>query len=325
MMFEFTLTVDDLDFLGKDLVRPECVLCTRNGAVFVADGRGGVVRIAPDGSQQAFLATDRKMLPNGIAVQADGTFLLADLGAGSETGGIVRLARDGTTTDVLTQVDGVDLPPSNYVLADAKGRVWLTVSTRLSPRYLGYRADADDGFIVLLDDGHARIVADGLGFTNEVQTDPSGDWLYVNETFGRRLSRLRIGDDGTLGPRETVTEFGHGVYPDGLTFDCEGGVWITSVVSNRIIRVAPDGSQHVVLEDCDDDFLDEVEAAYAADTMGQAQVSTVKSRVLRNISSLAFGGDDLKTVYVGNLLGDTLATFRSPIAGLVQAHWSFDI
>jgi sugar lactone lactonase YvrE len=324
-MFDFTLTVDDLEFIGKDLVRPECVLCTRNGAVFVADGRGGVVRITPDGSQQAFLATDRPLMPNGIALQADGSFLLADLGTETGTGGIVRLARDGTTTDVLTQVDGVDLPPSNYVLADAKGRIWLTVSTRLSPRFLGYRASADDGFIVLLDDKGARIVADGLGYTNEVQIDPSGEWLYVNETFGRRLSRLRIGDDGSLGEPETVTEFGHGVFPDGLTFDADGGVWITSVVSNRVIRVVADGSQHVVLEDSDAGYLDEVEKAYADDAMGRQHVESVRSRVLRNISSLAFGGDDLKTVYVGNLLGDTLATFRSPIAGLEQAHWSFDV
>jgi sugar lactone lactonase YvrE len=46
-----------------------------------------------------------------------------------------------------------------------------------------------DGFIVRVDDAGARIVADGLGYTNEVQLDPSGERLYVNETFGRRLSR----------------------------------------------------------------------------------------------------------------------------------------
>ena len=38
---------------------------------------------------------------------------------------------------------------------------------------------------------------------------------------------------GALGPRETVTEYGHGVYPDGLEFDAEGGFWVTSIVSNR--------------------------------------------------------------------------------------------
>jgi len=35
---------------------------------------------------------------------------------------------------------------------------------------------------------------------------------------------------------------------------------------------------------------------------------------LKNIASVSFGGADLKTVYLGNLAGDRIATFRSPIA-----------
>ena len=30
---------------------------------------------------------------------------------------------------------------------------------------------------------------------------------------------------------------------------------------------------------------------------------------------------DLKTVYLGSLMGHTLPTFRSPVAGLPMAHW----
>src|SRR3546814_6733080 len=48
----------------------------------------------------------------------------------------------------------------------------------------------------------ARIVADGLGYANEVKIDPSGAYLYANETMARRLSRWRL-TSGRLGPRET--------------------------------------------------------------------------------------------------------------------------
>ena len=41
---------------------------------------------------------------------------------------------------------------------------------------------------------------------------------------------------------ETVTQFGAGDFPDGLAFDEEGHAWVVSIVSNRLIRVAPDGS-----------------------------------------------------------------------------------
>jgi hypothetical protein len=58
--------------------------------------------------------------------------------------------------------------------------------------------------------------------------------------------------------------------------------------------------------------------------MNRPHLDTIISRRLRNISSLAFGGKDLKTVYLGCLLGDSLATFRSPVAGRPPVHWLFD-
>ena len=314
------LGLDDLTFVGRGLKRPECVLCTEGGHVFAADWEGGVTRIAPDGAQTRILARDADWLrPNGIALGRDGSFLLAHLG--DEAGGVFRLDRDGALTPLLTELEGAPLPPTNYVLEDARGRLWITVSTRLQPRSLGYRADVADGFIVLLDDRGARVVADGLGYTNELQFDAEGRHLYVNETFGRRLSRFRVAADGALSDRETVAAFGPGTFPDGLAFDAEGAVWIASIVSNRVIRVAPDGRQEVVLEDSDPTHLAWVEAAYQAGELGRPHLDRVESRRLRNISSLAFGGPDLKTLYLGCLLGDSLASLRAPVAGRPPLHW----
>jgi len=322
-MTPLSISLRDIAFFGNGLNRPECVLCTAKGYIYCADWRGGVTRLDPDGRRKAFLATDAEIdiRPNGIALCRDGSFLLANLG---DDGGLYRLRRTGALETVLTAVDGFRLPPANFVLVDANDRIWLTVSTRRTPRALGYRPDVADGFIVLQDRRGARIVADGLGYTNEVQIDATGQWLYVNETFGRRLSRFRISTEGSLGGRETVAEFGPGTYPDGLTFDAEGGIWITSIVSNRIIRISPEGPQHVVLEDSDPEHVATAEKAFCKGTMGRRHLDNIKSRQLRNVSSLAFGGSDLKTVYLGCLLGDSLATFRSPVAGRPPAHWFFD-
>jgi sugar lactone lactonase YvrE len=135
---------------------------------------------------------------------------------------------------------GGPLPPSNFVISDGAGGLWLTISTRRVPRALGYRKDVDDGFIVhIAADGPARIAADGLGYTNECMVHPSGKWLYVNETFVRRLSRFELLGPGKLGRRETVCEFGAGTFPDGLAFDVDGNAWVTSIVSNRVVRVSP--------------------------------------------------------------------------------------
>jgi hypothetical protein len=221
------------------------------------------------------------------------------------------------------RVDGIDLPPTNFVVEDAQGRFWVTVSTRLQPRALGYRRSCNDGFIVRVDARGAAIVADGLGYTNEVAVDPSGQWLYVNETFARRLSRFALREDGSLGAKEVVTEFGAGTFPDGLAFDEDGHVWVVSIVSNRLIRVAPDGTPTLWLEDADAAHLARVEAAYDAGTMGRPELDGIQSRLLRNISSIAFAGADRHTAVLGCLLGDRLATLRLPIAGVAPTHWNY--
>ncbi len=309
---------------GHDLQRPECVLATAGGDIYTADWRGGVAHIAPDGSQTLYLGdpVDGEALkPNGIAMLKDGSFLVTHLGA--DRGGVFRLARDGQVRPFLQSVQGRDLPPTNFVVEDGEGRFWITVSTRLSPRALGYRKSCNDGFVVVMDGKGARIVADGLGYTNECALDPSGKWLFVNETFTRRLSKFAISEDGGLGPKQVVTEFGAGVFPDGLAFDREGCVWVVSIVSNSVIRVAPDGRQTLWLQDADTDHLAGVEEAYQSDSMGRPHLDGVKSQSLKNISSLAFGGPDLTTGYLGCLLGDRLATLRMPVVGHPPVHWLY--
>jgi sugar lactone lactonase YvrE len=311
-------------FIGSGLVRPECVLTTLAGDIYTADWRGGVAHLRPDGTQALYAgaAPDGSALkPNGIALLRDGGFLLAHLG--NDEGGVFRLQRDGQVRPWLLQADGVDLPPTNFVVEDTAGRFWVTVSTRLKPRALGYRRSCNDGFIVRVDARGAAIVADGLGYTNEVAVHPSGRWLYVNETFARRLSRFALHDDGSLGTKQVITEFGPGTFPDGLAFDEEGQAWVVSIVSNRLIRIAPDGTPTTWLEEADATHLAWVEAAFEAGTMGRPHLDGAPSRSLRNISSIAFAGPDRRTAVLGCLLGERLATLRLPVAGVAPTHWRY--
>jgi hypothetical protein len=260
------------------------------------------------------------MLPNGIAMLSDGSFLLANIG---DEGGIWRLYRDGSIEPFLLEVQGKALPPCNFVMLDSMGRVWITVSTWLQPRAKAYRPDITDGFIVLVDQFGARVVAEGLGYTNEVQLDPEMQWLYVNETFGRRLSRFRVAANGDLHGRETVKEFSAGTYPDGLAFDQMGGVWVVSIVSNRVFRISPDGSCRMILEDSNAEHLELTEQAFQNGAMNKSHLSQIKSSCLKNISSIAFGGPDLSEASLGCLLGNQLAVFRSQWPGVPPVHWNW--
>ncbi len=316
------IALDNLQSLGQGLARPECVLCTSDGVLHVADWRGGVTLIAPDGRQVSVLAKGYfTPKPNGIAILPEGGWLLTHLG--DDDGGVYRLAPDGTLSPELLEVDGAPLPPTNYVHIDGQNRLWITVSTRKQPRSLGYRPDCDDGFIVLVDDAGARIVADGLGYTNECLIHPETGQLFVNETFARRLTRFDVDAAGNLSNKTTIASFGPGTFPDGLTFDAKGGVWITSIVSNRVIRVAPDGTQDIWLEDAPADVLEEVETAFQAGELGRPHLDNSFGQRLKNISSAAFGGPEMKTVFLGCLLGDEIETFQSPIAGLKPFHWDW--
>ncbi|WP_085906911.1 SMP-30/gluconolactonase/LRE family protein [Kiloniella majae] len=322
------IDLDNVEKIGSGLNRPECVLATSNGRLFTADWRGGVGVTEKDGSQWYLLPNDKtlNLKPNGICLLPDGAVLIAHLG--DTVGGVYRIDQDGTTTPFCLEVDGKPLPPSNYVHLDDKGRVWITVSTRKMPRSEGYKPDVKDGFVVLVDsltdNTKARIVADNLGYTNECLVSPDGSKLYVNETFARKLVSFDIAKNGDLSNKTIEAEFGLGTFPDGMTFDTEGGIWITSIVSNRVIRIAPDGSQAVMIEDCNNEHLEWVEAAFLAGEMGRPHLDNAQSKKLKNISSLAFGGPDLKTGYLGCLLDQSIYSFSSSYTGHAPAHWNFE-
>jgi hypothetical protein len=116
------LPVVALEACGRVLRRPECVLATLDGDVYVpewpaaAGARAGVTVVRRDGSQQTWSASaDFDLRPNGIALTPQGDFLIANLG---DDGGIWRMAIDGTVTALLTEIDGVPLPPANFVTID---------------------------------------------------------------------------------------------------------------------------------------------------------------------------------------------------------------
>lgn len=312
---------------GHGLVRPECVLTHASGLLFAADwdGRGGIAVIDPAADRVAKLhARERTVRPNGILVEDGGTVLLAHLG--DTDGGVVRLHPDGACEDVLTEVDGVPLPPTNFVGPGPDGSLYVTVSTRHIPRHAAAHGGAGDGFIVHLPrTGAARIVADGLGYTNECVLDEAGGRLVVNETFGRATSAFHVAPDGSLGPREEVARYGDGLFPDGVALDDEGGLWITSIISNTVLRLAPDGRRQVVLREADADLVDRVERAWGSASLTSDLLGTPHTGRLRNVSSLAFGEPDLRTAYLGTLQGKAIVSFESPFPGRRPAHYDVDV
>ena len=319
--------------LGHDLQRPECILAEADGTIWTADARG-VMRIAPDGGQtlirqqgEAGTAGDRALdaqslimggsLPNGIAFDRDGNIVIANFG----TDAIELMTRDGRSRMLYDRIDGQPLGKTNFVLCDSKGRIWFTVTTREVPWTRSINARTADGYVGLIDEKGIRIVADGFVGTNEIRLDANEEWLYVVETNARRISRLRVAEDGSCSQREIYGPADLGGFPDGFAFDAFGNLWITLILTERLIALTPDGELLTLIDDGNPQALAVYEQHYQAGTTTPELMSACAGTLAPMMASVTFGGPDLCTVYLGSLRGTSLPCFRSPVPGLPLPHW----
>ncbi|MDF7776394.1 SMP-30/gluconolactonase/LRE family protein [Sphingomonas sp. AOB5] len=292
-----------------------------------------MVRIAPDGSQRLILQdidraeggssfVDRYVntqgsLPNGLAFDADGNFLIANFG----TDTLELMTRDGRTRTLLDSIDGRPLGKANFVTRDSKGRLWLTVTTQMVPWTRHVETMSTDGYIALIDDRGVRIVADGLCGTNELRFDPAEEWLYVAETTARKITRFRVGADGDLTHRETYGPSNVGGFCDGIAFDAYGNLWSTLIMADRLIAITPEGDLLTLIDDGDPVGNAALDKAWEEGCVTPELMAGATGTLAPWMASITFGGPDLQTVYLGSLRGSTIPFFRSPVAGQPLIYW----
>lgn len=331
---DFTIDRREIGFVGRDLQRPECILAERDGTLWAADARGGVVRIAADGTQAvvaqtqaahfAGAATEEERfiagtLPNGLAFAASGDLLIANFG----TDRLEVMSRDGATRVLHDAIDGQPIGKVNFVLRDSKGRLWLTVSTRIRNWMQAIDPTVADGYVALVDGKGIRIVADGFRFTNEIRLDAREEWLYIVETTGQCVTRMRVQPDGSLTRREVFgpSKLGKAGFPDGIALDRHGNVWGTLVMSDVIFAITPEGDYVELLDDGDPGASAALERAFRERRVTPELMLAAGGKLAPWFASLTFGGPDLRTCYIGSLRGTRIPYFRSPVAGLPMVHW----
>jgi sugar lactone lactonase YvrE len=322
-------------YVGEDLQRPECILAERDGTLWSADARGGVVRLGADGSQrivaqrssghfqEAGSEATRYLegtLPNGLAFARNGDFLISNFG----TDCLEVMSRDGQSLVLADSIDGEPIGKVNFVLRDSKDRIWITVSTRIKNWMHALRTDLTDGYLARYENGTFRIVADGFGFTNEIRFDAREEFLYVVETTGGHITRLRVDDRGDLAQREVFgpSHLGKGAWPDGIAFDSYGNLWGTLVYSDKLFVLTPQGDMRVLLDEGDPHKVDALEQAFFRNHVTEDVLFATGRGVAPWMASVTFGGPDLQTVYIGSLKGTRIPYFRAPVPGLPMVHWN---
>jgi gluconolactonase len=253
-ILDFGIDPSALAYLGSGLQRPECILAEQDGTLWTADSRGGVVRLRHDGAQEIvtqkisghFAKADSEAsryltgtLPNGLAFARNGDILISNFG----TDRLEVMRRSGESKVLADSIDGEAIGKVNFVLRDSKDRIWITISTRIQNWMHALRPDLPDGYIARYIDGTFRIVATGFHFTNEIRMDAKEEYMYVAETTGGYISRMRLREDGSLGDREIFgpSSLGKGAWPDGIAFDSYGNLWGTCVYSDKLWALTPQG------------------------------------------------------------------------------------
>lgn len=322
-----------IQFVGQELQRPECIVAQPDGTLWAADARGGVMRIDADGSQrllapqqasggevsfeQRYVQSRGASLPNGLALTAEGDFIICNWGLDR----IERLDRQGVVHVLHDNLDGRPLGKTNFPLLDSKGRIWFTVTTTMQPWTDSINSGVLDGYIGVIDEKGIRIVAEGFGGTNEIRFDDNEEWLYVVESNVRRISRLRLNADGTLSDREVYGPSELEGFPDGFAFDSFGNLWVTLVMSDKLIAITPEGDVLTLLDDGNSEATSRLNRHYAAKTLTPEIMAAAGGTLAPWMASLTFGGPDLKTVYLGSLQGSRIPWFRAPVAGQPLIHW----
>ena len=127
-ILDFGIDTSRLQFIGEGLQRPECILAEKNGTLWAADSRGGVVQLCHDGTQKiitqkisehfAGANSEAKRyltgtLPNGLAFAENGDILISNFG----TDRLEIMTRTGESRVLADSIDGEAIGKVNFVLA----------------------------------------------------------------------------------------------------------------------------------------------------------------------------------------------------------------
>ena len=233
------------------------------------------------------------------------------------------MTRDGSTTVLADTIEGEPIGKVNFVLRDSKGRIWITVSTRIKNWMHALRTDLPDGYVARYIDGKFRIVADGFRFTNEIRFDAKEEFLYIVETTGGHISRMRIDEKSNLKDREIFgpSSLGKGAWPDGIAFDSYGNLWGTMVYSDKLFVLTPQGDMRLLLDEGDPQKVDALEKLVERAVVTEDVLFATGRGIAPWMASVTFGGPDLQTAYIGSLRGKHIPFFRAPVPGLPMVHW----
>src|SRR5882724_7706176 len=154
----------------------------------------------------------------------------------------------------------------NDLTTDAAGRIYVG---SLAYRVFGGEPPKPGHLHVIDLDGSMRTLSVGVMLTNGLGFSPDGKRLYHSDARAPLVRVYDVSLDGSVGPWRMFASLGEAGVPDGLKVASDGSVWVADAHGGRVAVFNADGTHRQDL-----------------------------AVPLPMVTSLCFGGEDLRDLYV---------------------------
>ena len=266
-------------------------------------GHEGITLMNPSGTSSLFLADAGS---NGLLFDRQGRLLICQ----PKYRRVSRMDLESSKLEVLTDgYRGAKYNQPNDITVDSKGRIYFSdpkYGERDSMEMLDDSGKKIEGVYRIDPDGSvSRIITHEVDRPNGVLVTPDDRYLFVadnnNNEVGaaRKLYRFDLRTDGTVDfkSRRLIYDWKTGRGPDGMAIDRKGRLYVAGGrnEANLPYETATAFKGGVYVFSPDGEFLTFV-------PIGRDEVT-----------NCAFGGDDLKTLYI--TAGGTLWSLRTTTPG----------
>jgi gluconolactonase len=272
----------------------------------LSSGNGHVCQLDRSGKSKVYR---KDAGTNGLLFDAKGRLLACE----SDARRMTRTEADGSVTVLTDKFEGKRYNSPNDLTLDSHGRLYFS-----DPRYgdrkgmeiLDAKGQPVEGVYRIDPDGNkvTRVLdREAVDRPNGVLVSADDRYLYVadnnNDTVGaaRKLVRFDLGKDGSVDAKskKLIYDWGKGRGPDGVKQDAKGRLFVAAGLNKPNPPAEP-----------------------AEDVKGGIYVISPEGKLLTflpvpkdEVTNCAFGGEDLKTLYV--TAGGTLYSIRTTTPGRV--------
>ncbi len=253
-----------VEVYSAGLDHPECVAIDPDGRVW-AGGEAGQIYVIDPESRQPEVLCQLKAMAAGLAFDRDGYCYVC-----SQDNTVVRVAPSGEWEVFCDSVEGRPLRGPNFPAFGPDQSLYVSGSGDYpGPNGEIYRIDPT---------GEAIVFHSGpFYYANGLAIDRLAEYLYVAQTATDDVVKIPL--DGSGAPPEQVCAPGALLpMPDGLAFDAEQNLYVTSFGASALERISPDGRIELVAQD-------------------------QRGLTMNRVTNCAFGGPGLEQLFLANLGG----------------------